>query len=198
MRCVPERDDALNPFCRVEPRFGTNVLAQWTDWAFKQSAFRHNLPLDRQLATSVTAVRNGDERAALGDKVAHLLDLVGIHPARARDYPHQFSGGMKQRAVIAMALACSPDILIADEPTTALDVMVQAQILDLLASLRERLGLAVILVTHDLGVVAELCDTVLVMYAGMVAEYGGVDDVYNGASHHYTKQLKIAGLGCDS
>jgi oligopeptide/dipeptide ABC transporter ATP-binding protein len=122
-------------------------------------------------------------------RVVELLDLVGITPGMADQYPHQYSGGMRQRAMIAMALACSPDVLIADEPTTALDVMVQAQILDLLQNLQKELGLAIILVTHDLGVVAEICDDVLVMYGGKTAEYGSVDDIFNHAQHPYTQRL---------
>jgi oligopeptide/dipeptide ABC transporter ATP-binding protein len=121
--------------------------------------------------------------------VSRLLDMVGINPARRKDYPHQYSGGMRQRAVIAMALACTPTILIADEPTTALDVMIQAQILKLLMELKEKLGLALILVTHDLGVVAELCDHVLVMYGGVVAEVGTVEAIFNQPRHPYTQAL---------
>jgi len=121
--------------------------------------------------------------------VRRLLDTVGINPARRNNYPHQYSGGMRQRAVIAMALACTPTILIADEPTTALDVMIQAQILRLLMELKAKLGLALILVTHDLGVVAEMCDHVLVMYGGMVAEVGTVEDIFNQPRHPYTQAL---------
>lgn len=122
-------------------------------------------------------------------KACELLELVGVSAERVDQYPHEFSGGMRQRAMIAMALACDPDILIADEPTTALDVMIQAQILDLLADLRERLNLALILVTHDLGVVAEICDKVLVMYGGQAAEYGDVDTIFNEPRHPYTQRL---------
>ena len=122
-------------------------------------------------------------------RVSELLDLVGIDPNRKNQYPHQFSGGMRQRVMIAMALACTPQIVIADEPTTALDVMIQAQILQLLSKLREKLGVAVLFVTHDLGVVAEICDTVLVMYGGVVAEYADVDTIYNHARHPYTQEL---------
>jgi oligopeptide/dipeptide ABC transporter ATP-binding protein len=122
-------------------------------------------------------------------QVGELMELVGLPPERAQQYPHQFSGGMRQRSMIAMALACKPDILIADEPTTALDVMIQAQILELLKRLQEQLGLSVILVTHDLGVVAELCDDVLVMYGGKVAEYGSVDTIFNHPLHPYTHRL---------
>ncbi len=122
-------------------------------------------------------------------RVAELLDLVGIGPGRANQYPHQYSGGMRQRAMIAMALACSPQVIIADEPTTALDVMVQAQILELLNRLRQHLGLSIIFVTHDLGVVAEMCDTVLVMYGGVTAEYADVDTIFNNPQHPYTREL---------
>ncbi|HRE27797.1 MAG TPA: ATP-binding cassette domain-containing protein, partial [Anaerolineales bacterium] len=101
---------------------------------------------------------------------AALFDLVGIARSRINDYPHQFSGGMRQRAMIAMALACKPKLLFADEPTTALDVMVQAQVLDLLKRVQRELGLGVVLVTHDLGVVAETCDRVIVLYGGRIAE----------------------------
>jgi oligopeptide transport system ATP-binding protein len=121
-------------------------------------------------------------------RAIELLELVGIpHPhERARDYPHQFSGGMRQRGMIAMALACDPDILIADEPTTALDVTIQAQIIDLMVSLQERTGSAIIMITHDLGVVADMADDVLVMYAGKPAEYGVADQVFYEPLHPYT------------
>jgi peptide/nickel transport system permease protein len=126
---------------------------------------------------------------ALSDRVSELLDLVGIGPERKDQYPHQYSGGMRQRAMIAMALSCLPKVLIADEPTTALDVMIQAQILELMANLRKQLGLAIIFVTHDLGVVAEMCDSVLVMYGGITAEYSTVDTIYNVPQHPYTQEL---------
>ncbi|MFN3307974.1 MAG: ABC transporter ATP-binding protein [Anaerolineales bacterium] len=122
-------------------------------------------------------------------RVQELLDLVGIAPQRGRQYPFQFSGGMRQRAMIAMALACSPSLLFADEPTTALDVMIQAQVLELLKNIQKKLGLAIVLVTHDLGVVAELCDQVVVLYGGKVAEYGSVDQIYNSPQHPYTQKL---------
>ena len=117
-----------------------------------------------------------------------MLGRVGIpQPAtRVDDYPHQFSGGMRQRAMIAMALCCDPELLIADEPTTALDVTVQAQILDLIRDLQAEFGSAVIIITHDLGVVAELADDVLVMYAGRVVEYGGAEDIFGQPGHPYT------------
>jgi peptide/nickel transport system ATP-binding protein len=117
-----------------------------------------------------------------------MLGRVGIPQpaARADDYPHQFSGGMRQRAMIAMALCCDPELLIADEPTTALDVTVQAQILDLIADLQQEFGSAVIIITHDLGVVAELSDDILVMYSGRMAEYGSAEDIFGRAGHPYT------------
>ena len=130
-----------------------------------------------------------NDAARLDRRVCELLDLVGIAPERRAQYPHQYSGGMRQRAMISMALACNPQVIMADEPTTALDVMIQAQVLELLASLRRQLGLAVIFVTHDLGVVAEVCDTVLVMYGGVAAESADVDTIYNQPQHPYTQQL---------
>jgi len=129
------------------------------------------------------------DKKVVDDRVISLLDLVGISADRRKQYPHQYSGGMRQRAMIAMALACNPQIVIADEPTTALDVMIQAQILELLEKLRDKLGLSIIFVTHDLGVVAEMCDTVLVMYGGVTAEYASVDAIYNEPRHPYTREL---------
>jgi oligopeptide/dipeptide ABC transporter ATP-binding protein len=125
----------------------------------------------------------------LNARVSELLELVGIASDHIDHFPHQYSGGMRQRAMIAMALACNPKVIIADEPTTALDVMIQAQILELLDNLRKKLGLAVIFVTHDLGVVAEMCDKVLVMYGGVTAEYADVDVIYNSPKHPYTQEL---------
>lgn len=141
-----------------------------------------------QIAEAIMSHEKSGKREAQS-RVGELMEMVGIPPERARLYPHQFSGGMRQRAMIAMALACKPEILIADEPTTALDVMIQAQILDLLQQLQHQLGLSVIMVTHDLGVVAEICDDVLVVYGGKTAEYGTVDTVFNQPKHPYTKRL---------
>lgn len=142
-----------------------------------------------QIAEAIRWHNLADDKKIVDDRICELLELVGISADRRRQYPHQFSGGMRQRVMIAMALACNPQIVIADEPTTALDVMIQAQILELLLTLREKLGLAVLLVTHDLGVVAEVCDTVLVMYGGVVAEYAGVDTIFNQPRHPYTQEL---------
>ena len=118
-----------------------------------------------------------------------MLAMVGIVPERYKDYPHQFSGGMKQRIVIAIALACEPELLIADEPTTALDVTIQAQILDMMRSLQKEQGTSMILITHDLGVVAEMCDHCAVMYAGELVEYGTVEEIFDNPKHPYTKAL---------
>jgi peptide/nickel transport system ATP-binding protein len=133
-------------------------------------------------------VHNKVSKQAARQHAIDLLNRVGIPQpaARADDYPHQFSGGMRQRVMIAMALACDPELLVADEPTTALDVTVQAQILDLISDLQEEFGSAVIIITHDLGVVAELADDILVMYAGKAAEYGSAEDVFGRPGHPYT------------
>jgi peptide/nickel transport system ATP-binding protein len=132
------------------------------------------------------------EGAAARRQVGELLERVGIPAARAARYPHEFSGGMRQRAAIAMALACKPKILLADEPTTALDVMVQAQILELLVALTDELGLALVLVTHDLPVVAQVCERAAVMYAGEIAESGPTDALYHSPRHPYTRLLFAA------
>lgn len=118
-----------------------------------------------------------------------MLAMVGIVPERYKDYPHQFSGGMKQRIVIAIALACEPELLIADEPTTALDVTIQAQILDMMRTLQKEHNTSMLLITHDLGVVAEMCDHCAVMYAGELVEYGTVEEVFDHPKHPYTKAL---------
>ena len=143
--------------------------------------------IGRQIAEPLI-LHKGMKKAAAWVRAIELLDLVGIpHPeSRIRDYPHQFSGGMRQRVMIAMALANDPDILIADEPTTALDVTIQAQILELMEELQKRMGSAIILITHDLGVVADMADNVMVMYAGRPVEYGSVDELFYEPLHPYT------------
>ena len=123
------------------------------------------------------------------DKAKQMLELVGIPGERHSDYPHQFSGGMKQRVVIAIALACSPKLLIADEPTTALDVTIQAQILEIMKKLKEQYKTATIMITHDLGIVADVCDQVAIMYAGRIVEKGVLEDVFNNTKHPYTEGL---------
>jgi oligopeptide/dipeptide ABC transporter ATP-binding protein len=146
----------------------------------------------RDLIAEPIEVRLGLTQDAARKRAGELLELVGIPAQRGVAYPHELSGGMRQRAMIAMALACDPAIVIGDEPTTALDVMVQAQILQLLERLRRDLGLSLILITHDLSVIAETCDRVMVMYAGRVAEEGPVRRVFTAARHPYTQKLLSA------
>lgn len=134
--------------------------------------------------------RKGDNKEVLNKRVEEILQLVGIAADRKNNYPHQFSGGMKQRVVIAMALACEPKLILADEPTTALDVTIQAQVLEMMKELKEKLNTSMVLITHDLGVVAETCDKVAIMYAGEIIEIGTIDDVFTNEKHHpYTDGL---------
>ncbi len=125
------------------------------------------------------------------ERAKELLELVGINEPekRLKQHPHELSGGMRQRVMIAIALACEPKLLIADEPTTALDVTIQAQILDLMKELRQKLGMSIIMITHDLGVVASICEKIAVMYAGHIVEYGTTDEIFYQPSHEYTKGL---------
>ena len=141
-----------------------------------------------QIAESIEIHENVTKEQAW-EKAKQMLELVGIPGERANEYPHQFSGGMKQRVVIAIALACNPKLLIADEPTTALDVTIQAQVLDLMKNLKEQYGTAMIMITHDLGIVAEVCDEVAVMYAGTIVEQGTLKDVFKNTKHPYTEGL---------
>ena len=137
-------------------------------------------------------IHNLDKRSKeeLDARVDELFKLVGIPPERKKEYPHQFSGGMKQRIVIAIALACEPKLLLADEPTTALDVTIQAQVLDMMSELKEKLNTSMVLITHDLGVVAQTCDKVAIMYAGEIIEFGTAEDIFNGEKRHpYTEGL---------
>jgi peptide/nickel transport system permease protein len=149
--------------------------------------------IGEQLAEPLRNHRGLSEQEAT-KRVIELLDLVGVPNAasRIKDYPHQFSGGMAQRASIAMALSCGPKVLVADEPTTALDVTIQAQVLDLLSDLQEKFDMSVLLITHDLGVVAETCDRVLVMYAGEIVEEGDVAQVLTRPRHPYSRALLAA------
>ena len=141
-----------------------------------------------QIAEPIILHEKVDEEVA-AKRVGELLQLVGISKDRADEYPHEFSGGMKQRVMIAMALACNPKIVIADEPVTALDVMIQAQILELLERLKRELGLSMILISHDLSVMAETCDQMAIMYAGKIVETGPVREVFKDSKHPYTKDL---------
>ena len=140
---------------------------------------------DQILETLVIHNYDNKDKSQLDDKVDEILELVGIEAKRKNEYPHQFSGGMKQRVLIAIALACQPEVLVADEPTTALDVTIQAQVLALIDNLKEKLGTSVILITHDLGVVAQTCDKVAVMYAGEIIEEGTVEDIFDRERPHH-------------
>jgi len=166
---------------------------RWKDIAMIfQGAMNALNPVHRvgdQIAEAYVQHASNTDKATVDERVCRLLDMVGISRNRKDQYPHQYSGGMRQRAMIAMALACTPQVVIADEPTTALDVMVQAQILELLKTLCQSIGVAIIVVTHDLGVVAEVCESVLVMYGGIAAEYADVDTLFNAAQHPYTQLL---------
>ncbi len=141
-----------------------------------------------QIAESIR-LHSGCSKAEATEQSLKMLEMVGIRPERSGEYPHQFSGGMKQRVVIAMALACQPRLLIADEPTTALDVTIQAQVLELMNDLKLRLKTAMLLITHDLGIVAETCDDVAIMYAGEIVEYGTLEHIFDNPLHPYTKGL---------
>lgn len=145
------------------------------------------ITIGRQISEVLTLHEGLKGKAAM-DRTIELLQMVGIPSpeTRIRNYPHQFSGGMRQRVMIAMALACNPRLLIADEPTTALDVTIQAQIIDLMEDLKQRLNTSIILITHDLGVVAKVCSRVIVMYAGRIVEEGPVDDIFHNPQHPYT------------
>jgi peptide/nickel transport system ATP-binding protein len=183
---------------------GTDILAggedtirphRWVDLAIVFQGAMNALNPVKTVGSQIVEVLELHERARGRDarsRTGELLEAVGIPANRAERFPHEFSGGMRQRAAIAMALACNPSVLIADEPTTALDVMVQAQILELLDSLCRDFGLALLLVTHDLPVVAELCDRAAVMYAGEIVEHGPVDALYHDPRHPYTRLLFAA------
>ena len=146
--------------------------------------------IGHQLMEAIMLHTNRNKKQAW-DRAVEMLKLVNVNDPekRMKQYPHEHSGGMRQRVMIAMALACEPDILIADEPTTALDVTIQAQILDLMRQLQEKLGMAIIMITHDLGVVAQMCDEVIVMYAGSICEQGTADEIFYNPRHEYTKGL---------
>lgn len=146
------------------------------------------IPVEEQIAEVIEHHNNMHHTEALNE-ARKMLELVGIPAERGPEYPHQFSGGMKQRVVIAIALACSPQLLIADEPTTALDVTIQAQVLEMMRDLKSKYEMSMLMITHDLGIVAEICDEVAIIYAGRVVEMGNLEDIYEHTSHPYTKGL---------
>ena len=148
-------------------------------------------PIERvgfQIAEAI-GLHNKVTRAEAEKRACDMLEMVGIPMDRYKEFPHQFSGGMKQRVVIAMALACNPELLLADEPTTALDVTIQAQVLEMMQSLKDKLGTSVVMITHDLGVVADCCDSVAVVYAGEIVEYGTAEHIFKHTTHPYTLGL---------
>ena len=148
--------------------------------------------------TEVIRLHTDKDKKQAYERAKELLELVGINEPtkRLKQYPHELSGGMRQRVMIAIALACEPKLLIADEPTTALDVTIQAQILDLMQDLRKKLGMSIIMITHDLGVVASMCEKIAVMYAGHIVEYGTADEIFYEPKHEYTKGLLNPPAGC--
>jgi len=184
---VMDGEDVLH---MPEEKFRQNVRWSKMSMVF-QGAMNALNPVHRVGEQIVEAILQHEEipREKAVERAEGLLDLVGINPKRFGEYPHEFSGGMKQRAVIAMSLACHPSLIIADEPTTALDVMVQAQILKAMAELRAELALSMMLITHDLSVIAQTCDSIAVMYAGKIVEYGSVYDVYGSPVHPYAMGL---------
>ena len=169
----------------LEEMRGNDVAMIFQD---PMTALNPVMTVGEQIAESLELHQNLTPEESL-EKAKEMLKLVGIAEARANDYPHQFSGGMKQRVVIAIALACSPKLLIADEPTTALDVTIQAQVLELMKDLINNRDMSMLMITHSLGIVAEVCDDMAVMYAGRIVEKGSVDDVFNNMRHPYTEGL---------
>ncbi|MCR4712334.1 MAG: ABC transporter ATP-binding protein [Clostridia bacterium] len=205
MRLLPERTgripsgsitykgEALLAKSEVEMRKirGSEISIIFQD---PMNALNPIMPVGKQIGEALMLHNTEDlDRIQIEEKVEEVLELVGIPAWRKDEYPHQFSGGMKQRVVIAIALACEPSVLIADEPTTALDVTIQAQVLSMIRDLRDRLGTSLILITHDLGIVAENCDTVAIMYAGQIVEFGSVAEVFDRAKPHHPYTVGLFG-----
>ena len=185
-RLMIEGRDILNlPAAKMDEVRGKDVSMIFQD---PMTALNPVFTVGEQIAESLQLHEGLDKNAAM-ERAKQMLELVGIPGERANEYPHQVSGGMKQRVVIAIALACNPKLLIADEPTTALDVTIQAQVLELMSELKEKYDTSMIMITHDLGIVAEVCDTVAVMYAGRIVEQGTLEDVFNHTLHPYTEGL---------
>jgi peptide/nickel transport system ATP-binding protein len=200
LRLVPPRTTVtgevlLNGEDVMSMRPGRLRAVRWSGMSVIFQGAMHALnPVQRignQIAETITIHAQADEKGARA-RAGALLEQVGLPPRRLRDYPHELSGGQKQRVMIAMALACSPDIVIADEPTTALDVMVQAQVLKLLKELQRELGLAMLFITHDLSVLVEVCDRLAIMYAGRIVEEGPSVQVFQAPKHPYTSALSEA------
>ncbi len=177
-------------------RWGDLRALRWAEASIVFQGALHSLNpvqrVERQIAEPIRLHQPGLSEDQVAERIGELFDQVGLPRGRARAYPHQLSGGQKQRVMIAMALACRPKLIIADEPTTALDVMVQAQILDLLSGLVRDLGVGMMIISHDLSVLADVCDRVVVMYAGRVVETGSAEQVFTDPQHPYTQALSGA------
>lgn len=182
--------DGVDILALSEEEFRKNIRWKKISIIFQgaMNALNPVLRIGDQIAEAIVNTGETTKEEAVA-RTKELLAMVGIDPGRYHDYPHEFSGGMKQRVVIAMALACHPTLVIADEPTTALDVMVQAQVLSAVENLRKKFGLAMILISHDLSVIAQTCDEIAVMYAGKLVEYGEAVEIYKEPRHPYTRGL---------
>lgn len=196
LRLLPEGTEVtgsirLNGEDVLEMRAGRLRAVRWKEASIIFQGALHGLNPVRRVGDQVAEaiLIHDPNRKDVDARVAELFEQVGLPPRRARDYPHELSGGQKQRVMIAMALACDPALVIADEPTTALDVMVQAQVLRLLNQLQRDLGLAMMFITHDLSVLVDVCDRIGVMYAGKIVETGPAEDVFNSPVHPYSKAL---------
>lgn len=199
MRILPERTARINSgeifykgtdLLKLEPEKMREIRGSEIAMIFQDpmTALNPVLTVGEQIAEAVQNHQKVDDAEAM-KKAEEMLELVGIPAARSSEYPHQFSGGMRQRVVIAIALACNPKLLIADEPTTALDVTIQAQVLEMIQKLRTQMKSSLILITHDLGLVAQNCESVAVIYAGEIVEYGTVHDIFKDMKHPYTVGL---------
>ena len=179
-----------NPVLKMTPKQLEKMRGKDVSMIFQDpmTALNPVMTVGEQIAESIRYHEGLTMKESI-DKAVQMLELVGIPGIRWVEYPHQFSGGMKQRVIIAIALACNPQVLLADEPTSALDVTIQAQVLDMMRDLKNKLGTALVMITHDLGVVAKVCDTVSVMYAGKIVEHGTLEDVFNRPMHPYTEGL---------
>lgn len=183
---VFEGNDLLKlPIDEIRKIRGNDISMIFQD---PMSSLNPVIPVGDQIAEVIETHDKCTHQEAL-EKAKEMLVMVGISPERINDYPHQFSGGMKQRVVISIALACNPRILIADEPTTALDVTIQAQVLEMMRDLRQKYNTATILITHDLGIVAQMCDRVAIIYAGEIIETGDLQDIFKNTAHPYTEGL---------
>ncbi|MFE5548902.1 ABC transporter ATP-binding protein [Streptomyces sp. NPDC056534] len=184
----------LRPLHTLSPRGMRSIRWRRISMIFQgaMNALDPVMRVGEQIREAIETHAAEPERSVTSQQVSQLLDQVGLDPARARDYPHQFSGGQRQRLMIALALACGPDLIIGDEPTTALDVITQRQILDLLHELRRELGLSLLLISHDLSLLSETCDDIAVMYAGQIVEQGDPHGIYRQPRHPYTERLLAA------